>query len=141
MTDHTESIGLSAPPRTTPMPVGPRPAEPVAVGGRHRHAGVHSLPRRRLHDRPARRGRLRLVRHARPHPPGPHELSHHHHPAEQPGESLRLRAAPPAQSRGGVRRMFFWWYVWGVAGAFLAALEILGEPVERLAPIATLLEE
>jgi hypothetical protein len=37
--------------------------------------------------------------------------------------------------------MFFWWYVWGVAGAFLAALEILGEPVERLAPIATLLEE
>ena len=54
----------------------------------------------------------------------------------------RLRLNPVAVFVG----VLFWWYVWGVAGAFLAVpffatLKIVAEHVEGLAPIATFLGE
>jgi predicted PurR-regulated permease PerM len=54
----------------------------------------------------------------------------------------RLKLNPGAVLVG----VLFWWYLWGVAGAFLAlpvfaTLKIVAEHVEGLAPIATFLGE
>jgi predicted PurR-regulated permease PerM len=54
----------------------------------------------------------------------------------------RLQLNPVAVFVG----VLFWWYLWGVVGAFLAVpffatLKILADHVERLAPIATFLGE
>jgi predicted PurR-regulated permease PerM len=54
----------------------------------------------------------------------------------------RLQLNPVAVFVGGL----FWWYLWGVAGAFLAVpflatLKIVADHVERLAPVATFVGE
>jgi len=54
----------------------------------------------------------------------------------------RLQLNPVAVFVG----VLFWWYIWGVAGAFLAVpflatLKIFADHIERLAPIATFLGE
>jgi predicted PurR-regulated permease PerM len=54
----------------------------------------------------------------------------------------RLQLNPVAVFVG----VLFWWYLWGVAGAFLAVpffatLKIVADHVEGLAPIATFLGE
>ena len=54
----------------------------------------------------------------------------------------RLRLNPVAILVG----VLFWYYLWGVAGAFLAVpiiatVQILGEPIAALAPVAEFLSE
>ncbi len=86
------------------------------------------------------------VRGHRPGADRSHRLYRHQYSGREPDHALDHGSADAAEYRGGVRRLVFWWYLWGIPGALLAVpimatIKIACDHIDTLAPIGEFLAE